>query len=156
MILLGANDIYAQCACGSLAGRTAFEQLKRADAVFVGEVIRVERVRINRKVDYEEFDVTFKIKTAWKTDLPETVTIKNTTSPRLTDSDFKEKEIYLVYARYSKTHRNKLSAYIGCCTMTGLLTRVTEHLKEFEKNGEKPRNIIKNQLPDRSKAEQYN
>jgi hypothetical protein len=133
-----ASGIYAQCSCAN-AGESAYDELRRSEAVFEGEVIGVKKVESVTNTDYVEFGVTFKIRTVWKTDLPEIVTVRNT-SERKDGSDFREKESYLVYAFiYEKV----LSAYIGCCTRTKRLPHAAKDLEEFKGKGEKPTRVIK-------------
>ncbi len=132
----GEGEFYAQCACAN-PGESAYGELKRSEAVFVGEVTEVKRIGPVEKADNTEFDVTFKIKTVWKTDLPEFFTLKNIGDKV---SDFREKENYLVYAHI---HEKVLFAYLGCCTRTRPLLSAGEDLKEFEERGEKPTRVIK-------------
>jgi hypothetical protein len=137
--IFGASKTYAQCSCAN-AGESAFDELKSSDVVFVGKVIKVKKVEEIETVEYKNydstFDITIEVQTTWKTDLTQTITIRNIGSG---DSDFKENETYLVYA---KTYGNNLSAYIGCCTRTRLFTKASKDIEEFKVKGEKPLRIL--------------
>jgi hypothetical protein len=135
-LLFGMNETFAQCSC-AIPSDSAYEHLEYSDSVFVGKVVEIKKIRVNADSEYKEFDVIFKVETAWKTDLAETVTVRNINSG---DSDFKENESYLVFA---KVRDNTLSAYIGCCTETKLLSNAAKDLKEFRDKGLKKANIIK-------------
>ena len=142
---LGAGEIYAQCSCIKHYA-SAYEEFKDSDAVFVGEVIGIRKANAVKDTESYEFNVKFKVRTAWKTDSTETVTLRNTASHR---SEFKEGESYLVYAR---VRNNKLSAFVGCCSRTRLLSKAADDLEEFENKGEKQKNIIKASPKDDGKT----
>lgn len=134
----GASELHAQCTCSN-GYESAHDELKRAQAVFVGEVVEVKKVGFFEDTEYVEFDVTFRVMAAWKNDLPETLTVRNTSEKKIS-SDFKEKERYLIYAYL---YHDTLSTGTGCCTRTSLLSSATEDIKEFRLKGEKPTRIIK-------------
>ena len=133
----GAGDIYAQCTC-AYGPESAYDEFKRAEAVFVGETIKVKQVGSVKNTDYVKFDVTFKVEAAWKADLPEFLTIRNIEEKD--KADFSEKESYLVFVHiYEKVP----FAHRGCCTRTGRFSDAADDLKEFEERGEKPKRVIK-------------
>ena len=78
ILFFGAGEIYAQCACIKNYA-SAYDEFKGSDAVFVGEAIEIRKIRdFNTK--YSEFEVKFKVEIAWKADLTETMTLRNTAS----------------------------------------------------------------------------
>ena len=138
----GMSETFAQCSC-TIPTDSAYEHLKYSDSVCVGKVVEIKNSKANS--EYSEFDVTFKVEATWKTDLAETITVKNINSG---ESDFKENESYLVFA---KVRDNTLTAYIGCCTETKLLSSAAEDLKEFKDKGVMQTNIIKASPKDNGK-----
>jgi hypothetical protein len=138
ILFCGGSYIYGQCNCAN-AGSTVYGEFKHSAAVFVGEVLEIKKLESVKDANYSEFDVTFKVKTAWKTDLSEILTIRNI-SENNDPSDFKEKESYLIYAWI---YKNVLSSGIYCCSRTKLLNYAAKELEEFKERGEKPKNIIK-------------
>jgi hypothetical protein len=143
-LFLGVTETSAQCAC-TIPTDSAYEHLKYSDFVFVGKVIEIKNIKANANSEYKEFNVIFKVETAWKTDLTEIITVRNINP---SDSDFKEDERYLVFA-YLRD--NILTAYIGCCTETKLLSNAAKDLKEFKDKGVKQANIIKASPKDNGK-----
>ena len=143
-LFLGAGDIYAQCKCIKNYA-SAYEEFEDSDSVFVGKVIEIRKAKAVKGTEYYEFNVKFKIETAWKTDTTETKTLRNTASG---SSEFKEGETYLVYAR---VRDNKLSTIVGCCNRTRQLSEAARDLEEFEDKGEKQKNIIKASPKDNGK-----
>ncbi|MDT5120963.1 MAG: hypothetical protein QOC96_445 [Acidobacteriota bacterium] len=136
------DRIYAQCTCAN-AGLSASGELKRSAAVFVGEVIEIKKADAVKNTHYVEFEVTFKIKTAWKIDLPEILTVSEAKEEG--HSYFKEKENYLVYAYASE---NVLKVDTGCCGRTRRLSAATEDLENFKESGEIPARVIKAPVTD--------
>lgn len=111
LVLFGTSKIYAQCSCAH-AGESESDEIKRSEAAFIGEVVKVVKTEPDKKSEYKEFDVTFKVVKSLKDDSLQTITIKNITSD---SADFEEKESYIVFA---VKYDNKLLAWIGCCTRT--------------------------------------
>ncbi|HLM60064.1 MAG TPA: hypothetical protein VK308_04620 [Pyrinomonadaceae bacterium] len=130
------SEGYAQCSCLP-EFYTAYDEFKGSDAVFVGEVVEIQKGKAIENSKHLEFDVKFKVATAWKTDMPEAITIKNSASD---SSEFEVGKIYLVYARL---HDNFLRSYIGCCNRTKLLSDAAGDLKMFKRKGEKKKNIVR-------------
>jgi hypothetical protein len=127
---------YAQCSCLP-EFYTAYDEFKGSDAVFVGKVVEIQKGKAIENSEHLEFDVKFKVTTAWKTDTTETITVKNSAS---NGSEFEVGKIYLVYARL----RNEfLWSYIGCCNRTKLLSKAAGDLKMFKHKKEKPKAILK-------------
>ena len=143
--ILGAGAIHAQCTCAH-AEESPYGELKRSAAVFVGKAVNVKRSYLQNSKRVQ-FDVTFKLQTAWKGDFPETLTVRNV-SERPDGSDFEKEESYLVYAF---VYEHVLSAYIGCCTRTKQLSHSSEDLEDFKRNGEKPKTIKRQPLTSKTK-----
>jgi hypothetical protein len=143
-----ARHTVAQCDClnpsKDIRGSgysTAYEELKNSDAVFYGQV--VEMKMIDRKPAREgannyEVEIRFKVEKAWRKDLAEFITIREYSDGCIIGFDIAER--WLVYARFDddKTFRT------GYCTRTRVVYKnVEKDFKEFEKNGEKQKKIIK-------------
>ena len=129
-------ESYAQCSC-SPNFYTAYDEFEGSKAVFIGEVVESQKGKAIEDSEYFEFDVKFKITTAWKTEMPESVTVKNISSD---SSEFENGKTYLVYARF---RNNSLVANIGCCNRTRLLSKAAGDLKMFKRKGEKKKSIIR-------------
>lgn len=145
-ICFGNSTAYSQCGSCIYNYFSVYDEFKGANAVFIGKVVEIKKVEESKKTDtttntdYYEFKVKFKVETAWKNDLPETITITNTDSR---NSGFKLGESYLVYAHVLHPDNKNLGAYTGCCTRTRLLSEAEKDLQEFKDKDEKPTNIIK-------------
>lgn len=143
--IFGAITTYSQCSCVKDL-YFAYDEFKYSDTVFVGKVVNTKKILDSKNtdkttdIDYYDFQVTFEVKTAWKNDLNETITITNTGSDK---SDFEIGESYLVYARVRYKDEIVLRAHTGCCTNTKRLNEAKKDLQEFEAKGEKPKRIIK-------------
>jgi hypothetical protein len=139
----GVGTTYGQCSCVNDLF-SVYDEFKYSDAVFVGKVIDVKKIEASKNTDkttntdYYDFQVRFKVKTIWKNDLTETITITNTDDD---NSHFEIGKSYLVYAKV-RYDDGILRAHIGCCTRTKRLSKAAKDLKEFKANGEKP-TIIK-------------
>jgi hypothetical protein len=153
-IIFGNSTAYSQCGSCIYDYFSVYDEFKGSNAVFSGKVVEIKKVEESKNTDtttntdYYEFKVKFKVETAWKTDLPETITIINTDSK---NSHFKLGESYLVYAYVLHYDNKNLRAHIGCCTRTKLLSEAEEDLREFKNKGEKPTNIIKASPKDNDK-----
>jgi hypothetical protein len=143
--LFGASNIHAQCSCLERdVYFSAYDELKGSDVVFVGKVTEVKKVGVSgydapSNTMYYEFDVKFKIKMAWKNDLPRTITIRNVGSK---SAEFVQGESYLIYGRV-RYDDNILRANLGCCNRSKRLSEAAEDLKEFTAKGEKLMKISK-------------
>ncbi|MCU1287974.1 MAG: hypothetical protein JWN60_203 [Acidobacteria bacterium] len=150
------GNITAFSQCGSCIDNyfSIYDEFKGAKAVFVGKVIEVTKIEESKntdvaaKIDYYDFRVKFEVETAWKTDLPEIITVTNIESKK---SAFKLGESYLVYAYVRHYDKENLRAHTGCCTRTKLLSKAEEDLQEFKSKGEKPTNVIKTLSKDTDK-----
>jgi len=131
------GESYAQCSCFP-DFYTAYDEFKGSAAVFVGEVVETQKGKAIENSEFFEFDVKFKVISAWKTDMPESITVKNIASD---NSEFEIGKIYLVYARFPN---DSLVANIGCCNRTKLLSEAAGDLKMFKRKGEKKKNIVRN------------
>jgi hypothetical protein len=138
LVLFGTSEVFAQCAC-SRKNVSASEEFKLADIVFVGEVVEIKRTTPDKQNRYTE-TTTFKVKSAWKKDLEEFVTVTNEIYGCI--NGFEKGKEWLVYAYEGKD--NKLSNGC-CCSRTKSLPKAAEDLKEFEQYGEKPTTIVKKQ-----------
>jgi hypothetical protein len=148
IFILGAREASSQCKCAAnVPGSkylTPHDALKTSDAVFIGEVVEVNKVETSsprkREKSYE-YEVKFKVKRAWKKELEQITTLR-------TGHDdgciirFEEGEEVLVYAYV----REKMLR-TGACTKTKLLSQAAEDLKDFEEKGEKSVKIIETLLP---------
>ncbi|MBX3244357.1 MAG: hypothetical protein KF685_07855 [Acidobacteria bacterium] len=146
IITFGNSTVYSQCGSCIENYFSVYDEFSGSKAVFVGKVIEIKKIEESRNTDtttntdYYQFKVIFEIGTAWKTDLPETIIITNTSSK---NSDFKLGESYLVYASVRHYDKENLRAHTGCCSRTKLLSDAKEDLQEFKNKGEKPAKIIK-------------
>jgi hypothetical protein len=149
VILFGAFVANAQCECvggkpendyrGNPLYPTAYDEFKGSEAVFVGEFIDENRIEIappykGYSFSYE-YQVKFRVETAWKTKLREFVTVRMNANCVI---GFKKGDKYLVYALGGTNHLLR----IKYCSRTRLLTKASDDLREFEANGEKPRRIL--------------
>ncbi len=129
--------VSAQCACkAKYRNITAHNELKLADAVFVGMVIEIKKAVRNKSNDSYVEIVKFKLKNAWKRDLEMFVTVRNKIQGCL--NGFGAKEEWLIYA-----YNNGDSTFrtYCCCSRTKPLSKAAEDLKEFEEKGEKQTTI---------------
>ncbi|MBK7705762.1 MAG: hypothetical protein IPN69_24570 [Acidobacteria bacterium] len=155
IIIFGYSTAYSQCGSCIDDYLSVYDEFKGSKAVFVGSVAEIRKNEESKNTDattntdYYQFKVKLVVKTAWKTDLPEFVTILNIGSK---NSDFKLGESYLVYAYVRHYDKENLRASIGCCSRTKLLSEAEEDLQEFKNKGEKPTNIIKPPPKDNDKA----
>jgi hypothetical protein len=143
VFVFGAREAYAfQCDC---VGRplekdyrgskhpTAHDEFKNSEAVFIGEVVDKKKVQtdlVYRGSGDYEYEISLKVKSAWKKNLGELVAIRETGSCLI---GFEKGEEYLVYA---SIHNNRLLTLY--CSRTRRLAKAIRDLKEFEENGEKP------------------
>lgn len=140
LLCFGVGEVFAQCAClQSRKDITASKELKLADVVFVGEVIEIRQTIPDKQNRYTE-TVTFKVKTAWKQEVEEFITITNEIYGCI--NGFDEKEEWLVYAYKSQNNKFRTAC---CCSRTKPLSKATEDLKEFEQNGDKATHVTKKQ-----------
>jgi hypothetical protein len=135
----GVGRTYAQCDCGygnpDLAAYLAHRDFKLADVVFVGKVVKVERVR-NEDNDHD-LVVTFAVGRAWKRDLQEAVTLRNFEG---CDRGYKVDKEWLIYAYDRGDGTFKIDC---CCSGTKPLSRAGVDLKTFEEKSEKPAKILR-------------
>ena len=146
---LGANEVLAQCCCmdnvstdirGSRYA-TASEELKSSDAVFYGQVVELKM--IGRKPAREggnnyEVEITFRVEKAWRRDLKEFVTLREYSHGCLIGFGIADR--WLVYANFDE--ENNLRT--GYCTRSRSADRnVEKDFREFEKNGEAKKKVIK-------------
>ena len=146
IFVLGTGTVYSQCGSCIDDYFSIYDDFKGSNTVFAGKVIEIRKIEESKNMDtttntdYYEFKVKFKVETAWKKNLPETITITNIGSK---SSDFKLGESYLVYAYFRHYDKKNLRAHTGCCSRTKLLFEAKEDLQEFKDKGESPKNIIK-------------
>ncbi len=136
LFCFAASSALAQCACVTERKNiTAYNELKLADAVFVGTVLEIKKSARDANNDYVE-TVKFEVKNAWKRDLETIITVRNNVT--FCFNGFDEKEEWLIYAydNGDDTFRT-----FCCCSRTKLLAKAAEDLKEFEEKGEKPTNV---------------
>lgn len=129
-MFVGKSEASVQCDCANYY-YSAYDEMQKSAAVFVGEVVEVKKVKKDHSDDYD-FEVTFKVLQAWKAKSSETILVKNKS---LDKSVFEKGKRYLVYARLQAKF---LYAYMGCCTRTKLLEDAERDLREFEEHGAKP------------------
>lgn len=159
IIFFGNTNAYSQCGSCIYDYFSVYEEFQGSSAVFVGKVIDIRKVEKSKNTDtttntdYYEFKVEFEVETAWKKDLPETITVTNIDSK---NSHFKLGESYLVYAYFLFRDDKTLRAHRGCCTETKLLSEAEKDLQEFKDNGEKPTNIIKASSKDSNEPNNSN
>lgn len=137
--VVGVGEASAQCKCARTYP-TAFDELKDVEAVFIGEVISkhiVEKpvVRADRQNVYE-MEIKFRVKKVWRKNLKELVTVRFLVYG--CNIAFDNGTEYLVYAINDK---GRLRTYC-CCSRTKPLSKAAEDLKEFEKRGEEPKQVI--------------
>src|SRR5262245_29131668 len=105
MFIFGPMETNAQCACagGSTkseiqSSRSASEELQAAEVVFIGEAIENKKIELpspNREGTSHEYELTFKVKRAWKKAIDEIVKVRES-GPCLLG--FKKGNEVLVYA----------------------------------------------------------
>jgi len=144
-LIFGAHESYAQCDCiGSTPAndyrgspyRTAYDELKGAEIVFIGEVLKRSRVDLpppHRDGYSYEHEVTFKIKRVWKKEADEIVNVREGGPCVL---GYEKGDEVLVYA-----HANRGGLRIHFCSRTRLLSKSSADLKEFEERGITPEKI---------------
>ena len=72
--IFGANKAISQCMCAHVPGSDrlpAHEALKSSDIVFTGEIVEVKE-----GASSNQYEVKFKIQTAWKKDVGETIVLR--------------------------------------------------------------------------------
>jgi hypothetical protein len=126
----------AQCSCVP-DFYTAYNEFEASRAVFVGEVLETQKGEAVENSNLSEFDVSFKVLAAWKTDMPLIVSVINVGSA---SSEFEIGKVYLVYARFRD---GSLRANIGCCNRTKLFAEAVGDLKTFRREGVKKKNIVR-------------
>jgi hypothetical protein len=147
--ILGVPETKAQCDCigatPEIRGRryrTAYEELKNSDVVFIGEVIEIKKVEkppdsvAYKGADHYELEILFKVKRTWKKALGESVAVRNAVEGCLIG--FKKGEQYLVYAA-----ANGKMLRTWYCSRTRLLAKAAKDLREFEERRETPVKIIR-------------
>jgi len=127
----------AQCACkAERKNITPYNELKLADAAFVGTVIEIKKSARDDSNDSYIETVKFEVKNAWKRDLETFVTVRNKIQFCLNGFDEKEEWLIYAYDNGDGTFRT-----FCCCSRTKPLAKAAEDLKEFKEKGEKPTNI---------------
>lgn len=129
---LAVHQVFAQCACkAQYKNITAHNELKLADAVFVGTITEIKKSARDKSYSYVE-TVKFQVKNAWKQDLETFVTVRNTIQGCLNGFEAEEEWLIYAYDNGDGTFRTHC-----CCSRTKLFSKVVEDLKEFEEKGEK-------------------
>ena len=146
MFLFGAPGMLAQCACAKYPHEIKpIEEFNSADAVFIGKVIKLEKSERDEKTGSYIETVVFEVQKVWKTDLPKTVTIVNKIQGCI--NGFEINEQWLIYA-YKKS--DKTFGTGCCCSRTTSISKASEDLNEFKKNGEIEMKILEEHEPDKS------
>ncbi len=129
VIIFEFGKINAQCQCAVVPGGdhyTPHKALKTSDIVFTGEIIEIQKGSTPN-----EEKVKFKIKSVWKLDVGETITLVTSRTSCGFFGNVWDK--YLIYA-----YKYKDEFTTNGCTRTTSLEKATKDLKEFEEKGEKP------------------
>ena len=139
VFVFGARQAYAQCDCaGSTPANdyrgsrypTAYDELKDAEVVFIGEVLQRSRVDLpprHRDGYSYEYKITYKIKRAWKKEIDEIVKVREGGPCIL---GYKKGDEVLVYAFAGRSRLR-----MRFCSRTRLLAQAAVDLKEFEEKG---------------------
>ena len=137
--IAGADAVLAQCTCAH-PNTNALEEFDRSEVVFIGEVVDskvVEKPASPSREDSYDMEVKFKVKKVWRKRLQEEVSVRFLVDG--CSATFKKGTEHLVYA--VKDNKGRLRMYC-CCTRSGPLEKAGDDIKEFEKRGEEPKQII--------------
>ena len=138
---LGVNGALAQCSCLN-PNITAFEEFKKSEAVFIGEVLAsdiVEKPAGKIRGDVYDMEIKFKVKKVWRKSLQEEVSVRFLVHGCI--RDFDKGTEHLVYVH--NDDKGRLRMYC-CCTRSRLLVDAAEDVGEFKARGEEPKPIIVN------------
>jgi len=137
LFYFGAYKTFAQCACHPKP--TVQYHFQRSDVVFVGRVIEAKKI-LGENSDNSGIAIKFEVKQTWKQDLEKFVIVKELYDT--STDDFEPNAEWLLYA--FKSNDGTLQIVTHCCSRTKPLSVVKEDLRDFERMGEKPKKIIKN------------
>lgn len=135
------DEARAQCDCfgtpetGLRSNKTALEELEHSEVVFIGEVLKRDKVKIANGDYGYEYVLTYKVKRAWKKEMEETVEVREG-GPCLLG--FTKGDEVIVYAILYKGSLRQ-----PYCSRTRELSKAAADLKEFEQNGVREQTIRK-------------
>ena len=139
---VGVDGAFAQCSCRD-PNITAFEELKKSEVVFIGEVVGsdiVEDPDHKSRGDVYDMEIRFKVKKVWRKSLPEEISVRFMVYGCI--RKFEKGSEELVYAFNDNKGRLRMEC---CCTRSRPLVDAAADVKEFEQRGEKTKPILRNQ-----------
>jgi|GEM_PF-2378296 len=127
---------FAQCSC--FPHRTLSEEFQRADAVFVGKVVRAKKL-VEAPADGYDVHVTLEVEETWRQDLERFITVKEFQG---SVEGFEPNAKWLLFA--TRKPDGSLTIFRGCCAMTRRISvaKSQGYFKAFKKMGQKPCKII--------------
>ena len=138
---LGVDAAFAQCSCAD-PKMTAYEEFKKAEVVFIGEVLGseiIENPAHKTRRDVYDMEIKFRVKNVWRKSVKEEVSVRFLVYGCIGKFDRGSEQ--LVYA--FKDDKGRLRMYC-CCTRSRPLVDAAEDIREFKERGEEPKAIIKN------------
>ena len=139
---VGVDSALAQCACAD-PNITAFEEFKKSEVVFIGEVLGsniVDDPAYKSGGDVYDLEIKFKVKKVWRKSLAEEVSVRFLVYGCI--RKFEKGSEQLVYAVNDNKGRLRMDC---CCSRSRPLVDAAADVKEFEARGEQTKPIVINE-----------